>query len=468
MNDRFDIAIIGAGAAGLIGADFAARLGAKVALLENNRIGGDCTWTGCVPSKALIRAARVAHDVARAESFGIERAASRTHMPGVRDFVASAISDVYNRGTPDILRGRGLDVRIGPTSFVDPHTLLTGDRGIVAKHIVICTGARARIPPVPGLTSVPFLAYDRLFDLDRLPAHLLVMGGGPLGVEQAQAFRRLGARVTLIGPTVLPREEPETQALVAELLAREGVRVILERVSQARGVGDRIELVTANEVVTGDCLLVSAGRTPNADGLELARAGVTFSDRGIPVDRYLRTNVKHIYACGDVIGGPQFSHLAGWQCFQAVRNALLPGRSVGMPDTLPTVTFTDPEVARVGLREIEARERYGSAVRTHTWPMTKSDRAVCDGEQKGFIKLVTRRDRSILGATVVASRAGEMIDELALAMKRRTGLDALAGTIHAYPTWTITLQQFAAEVMMQRFASSWTARVLRRLSRLTS
>ncbi|MGQ0642565.1 MAG: dihydrolipoyl dehydrogenase family protein [Gemmatimonadaceae bacterium] len=467
MRERYDIAIVGAGAAGLTGAEFAARIGAKVALLENSRIGGDCTWTGCVPSKALIRAARIAQDARRAAAFGIELDAPRPNMARVRDWVASTVENVYDRGTPDILRQKGMDVWIGPTTFTDPHTLVTGDRRIVAKHIVICTGARARIPAVAGLESVPYITYDRLFDVDRLPAQLLVLGGGPLGVEQAQAFRRLGAEVTLIGPTLLPREEPETQTFVASLLEREGVRLIRSRATAARTHDKAIELSTAQGVERGDLLLVSTGRVPNVQSLALEHAGVRYSDRGIAVDRYLRTNVAHIYACGDVIGGPQFSHLAGWQCFRAVRNALLPGRAAALPRNLPAVTFTDPEVARVGLLEREAHDRHGSSVRMHTWPLTNSDRAVCDGDVEGYIKLITSNDRSILGATVVAARAGEMIDEISVAMARGLTIDDLAGAIHAYPTWTIALQQFAAAILMQRFGSSRAARMLRLLTRLT-
>ncbi len=468
MSDRYDIAIVGAGAAGLTGAEFAARIGARVALLESNRIGGDCTWTGCVPSKALIRAARLVHDARRAATFGIELEPPRTNMARVHEWVAGAIEDVYKRGTPDILRRKGMDVLIGPTAFVDAHTLVTGDRRIVAKHVVICTGARARIPEVGGLESVPYVTYERLFDVDRLPSHLLVLGGGPLGVEQAQAFRRLGAEVTLIAPAVLPREEPETRSFINALLEREGVRIVHGRATAVEAHDKRIAVRTAQETVQGDLLLVSTGRVPNVHGLALERAGVAYNNRGIAVDRFLRTNVSHIYACGDVIGGPQFSHLAGWQCFRAVRNALLPGRSAALPEILPTVTFSDPEVARVGLLEQEAREQYGSSVRVHSWPLTSSDRAVCDGDVEGYIKFITRNDRSLIGATVVAARAGEMIDEIAVAMVNGVTIDGLAGAIHAYPTWTIALQQFAAAILMERFGASRLARVLRRVTRLTT
>ena len=467
IGERFDIAIIGAGSAGLIGADFAATLGAKVALLENNRIGGDCTWTGCVPSKSLIRAAHVAHDAAHSARFGVDVGSPRTEMPRVRRWVRSTVASVYEHTTPEVLERRGIKVLIGPTAFVDPHTIACGAGRVVAKHVLICTGARPAIPDLDGLGSAPFLTYNTLFDLDTLPSHLIVLGAGPLGVEMAQTFRRLGAQVTIVAPKTLAREEPETQALIAEILGREGVNVVPERGVRVRAVSGGVELCTATRAIPGDRLLVAAGRTPNVESLSLERAGVTYDVRGIRVDRYLRTNVKHILAAGDVTGGAQFSHLAGWEAFQAVRNALLPGHAVARSDAMPAATFSDPEVARVGPTEGEARAKFGRVVRAHYWPMSKADRAVCDGETQGFIKLLTRGGRAVIGGTIVASRAGEMIAEVTLAVRNGLSVDTLAGTIHAYPTWSSAVQLAALDAMMARFASSRSGRVIRWLSRIS-
>lgn len=468
MSDRYDIAVVGAGAAGLVGAEFAGSVGVKTALIESHRIGGDCTWTGCVPSKALIRAAGVAHTARHAARFGIDLGAPRVDMPRVHAWVASTIRDIYERGTPEKLREKGMDVLIGPTEFLDPNTLRAGERTVVADRFVICTGARPRIPEVPGLDRVPYVTYERLFDMTELPEHLLVLGGGPLGVEQAQAFARLGSAVTMVGPSILPREESDTQAFIADVLQREGVRIVRSRATEVRSRDGAVELEAEDgTTVRGSTLLVSTGRVPNVDGLALNRAGVRQSARGIEVNRFLQTSVDHIYACGDVIGGPQFSHLAGWQCFQAVRNALFPGRTAALPESLPMVTFTDPEVARVGLLEKDAREKHGAEVSVHTWPLSRSDRAVCDGETHGYIRFITRRDKELLGATVIGARAGEMIDELAVAITRGITIDNLAGVIHAYPTWTIAIQQFAASILMKRFGGSRTADLLRRVARLT-
>jgi pyruvate/2-oxoglutarate dehydrogenase complex dihydrolipoamide dehydrogenase (E3) component len=419
-----------------------------------------------VPSKSLLRAAHIAHDARRAAAFGIDVGEPRVDMRRVHSRVQDTIAQIYQPTTPDALRQKGIDIFLGPTRFVDEHTLITGKQRISARIIVICTGAYARVPDLPGLRETPFLTYDRLFDLDALPGRLLVLGAGPLGVEMAQAFGRLGAGVTVIGPSLLAREEPETQTLLKIVLEREGARVVLGRGTRVRATASGVEVDTADGTNAGDTLLVAAGRAPRVEGLELERAGVRYSDRGIPVDAYLRTNIQHIFACGDVIGGEQYSHLAGWQCFRAVRNALLPGKAQSQPRVLPAVTFTDPEVARVGLTEAEARRQFGDTIHVHSSPMTGSDRAVCDGEQDGFIKLITRNKGDIVGATIVASRAGEMISEVAMAMEQGLGIDAIAETIHPYTSWSSAIQLAAVDVMMERLDESRLFRLAQRWSGL--
>lgn len=461
--DSFDIALVGAGSAGLIGAGFAAQLGAKVALLENARIGGDCTWTGCVPSKTLIRSAHARWEIERAAGYGMEVGPVRTDAVAVHARIESAIATIYEHTTPEALREQGIDVLLGPTQFVDSHTLTCGGRRVHARRVVICTGARPAVPEVKGLDTVSYLTYSSMFDLKSLPQRLLILGAGPLGVEMAQAFSRLGVRVTVVGPRLLEREEPEAQSLIKGVLEREHIEFIADTATEVRSVKEAIELHTAGGTYTGDALLVAAGRVPNVEGLGLEKAGVKYDARGIHVDRYLRTSRKSLYACGDVIGGPQFSHLAGWQGFQAVRNALLPGHTVARPQVLPAVTFTDPETARVGPTEAEARKNFGERVQVYMWPMSKLDRAVCDGEQEGFIKLITDRRHKILGATIVATRGGEMIAELGLAIQKGLTIDDVAATIHAYPTWSSGVQLAAVDVMMQRFTSSWMGRIARKL-----
>jgi pyruvate/2-oxoglutarate dehydrogenase complex dihydrolipoamide dehydrogenase (E3) component len=459
VTERYDLVVLGAGSAGLTGAAFAAKLGARVALVEARRVGGDCTWTGCIPSKALIKVARIAHDVRRAAEMGLAEAAPAADMRRVREWIRSAVADVYSRETPRLLTADGIEVIDHAAEFVDAHTVRAGDRVLRARRFVIATGARPAIPSVAGLADVPYVTHEAIFDVDRLPAHLVVLGAGPIGVEIAQAYRRLGAAVTVVGETLLPREDGEARAALLRVLLDEGVRVVSGRAVGARRFGAEVELDTSAGSVRGDLLLVAAGRQPNVAGLALDRAGVLHDATGIRVDRWLRTSVPHVYAAGDVTGGPQFTHYAAWQCFRAVRNALLPGRAPGMTDVVPRVTFTDPELAHVGTTEDEARAARRGRIVVHHMPLRVADRAVCDGERSGFVKVVATPRGRILGATVVASRAGEMIGEFAIAMEHGLRVRALASTIHAYPTWSSALQQVESRAAVDGFLASIPGRM---------
>ena len=464
MSPTHDIVIVGGGSAGLTGARFAARLGASVALVEKHRIGGDCTWTGCVPSKALIRAAKSAHEARTAARFGVDVPAPVIDMKRVRDHVRASIETVYEAERPEVLAEEGIEVVATPAQFVDSHSIGAGDRTLVARQFVVCTGARPAIPPIPGLADVTHHTHETVFDNDRLPEHLLVIGAGPIGAEIAQAYRRLGASVSLMAQEMLPGTDPEVRDSVAATLEDEGIGILLGDIDEVSMNGAEYVVRCPGGVARGDMLLVATGRRPNVDGLALDKAGVDHGRHGIPVDRYLRSNVGHIYAAGDVLGGPQFTHLAGWQCFQAVRNALLPGRDAGMPAVLPHVTFLDPEVAGVGLSEAEARNEHGADVRVHRWTMQESDRAVADGHTSGFIKIVATAGGGVLGASIIAARAGEMIGEFALAMDQGIGLSELSRTVHAYPTWTTAIQQVASAEAVDRFLASRVGRIARRMS----
>lgn len=461
-----DIVIIGAGAGGLTAAGFAAQLGAKTLLVERNRIGGDCTWTGCVPSKALLRAARVAHEVRHAARYGIGAGPVSIEMPQVRQFVRSAIDEVYRYETPEALEAAGVEVLSGRAEFVGPSEVRVGERTIVGKTFLIATGARPVIPPIPGLRDVEFVTYEGIFENDRLPNALAIIGAGPVGTEMAQAYRRFGSQVTLIGRTFLPRDEPEARQVLRSVLEREGVRFVDNRATSVRTDGRNIVVEAGESRTACDMLLVAAGRAPVVTGLGLDRAGVTYSDRGIGVDDRLRTNVKHIYAAGDVIGKQQFTHLAGWQAFQAVRNAMLPGSGSGFTDLVPWVTYTDPEVAHIGRTEEDARIEFGANVHVHARPMKEVDRAIAEGNTDGFLKVVTGKDDTILGATIVASRAGELVGELVLAIKNGQRLKDIAGAIHPYPTYSTAIQQLAAEATINHTLEGTTGTLIRGLSRL--
>lgn len=462
----YDLVVIGGGSAGLVASDFAARLGARVALIEAHRIGGDCTWTGCVPSKALLRAARAAHEVRTAGRFGIVAPSAQVDMGRVVAHVRRAVQAVYTMETPDVLAERGIEVFIGHTEFADATAVRVGERTLHARRFLITTGAGAAVPPIPGLADVPFLTYENIFENERLPAHLLVIGAGPVGLELALAHQRLGAAVTVVAEELLPQEEREVRDFVQALLADEGIRLVRATVAAARRAAGAIALDTSAGEFRGDLLLVATGRTPNVEGLCLERAGISFDRSGIAVNRFLRTAARHIFAAGDVTGGPQFTHYAAWQAFQAARNALLPGRSAGTTALVPRVTFLDPEVAHVGLGEAEARARYEDDVCVHRRPMAAVDRAIADDETRGYLKIVARRNGRLLGATAIASHAGELIGELALALRHRLSLDDVAATIHAYPTRTTATQQLAADAAVDRFRAGLMGRAVLGLARL--
>ena len=465
-EQNYDLVIIGAGSGGLTAAGFAARLGAKVALVEKRRIGGDCTWTGCVPSKALLKAAKIAHGVRSAEHYGIDASPPVTDMRRVREYVRAAIQQVYQFESPEELQRHGIDVVIGTARFLDAQSIAVNDRTIRAKTFLITTGAHPALPPISGLDSVPFVTYEQIFDNDRLPETTIVVGAGPIGMELAQAYQRLGSKVTVIAERLLPKEEPEVRDVMQRVLEREGVRFLWGRATSARKDGDAIIVGAGAKEVWGDLLLIASGRKPSVAGLDLEKAGVAYSGRGIPVDSHLRTNVKNIYAAGDVVGGYQFTHFAGWQAFQAVRNALLPGSTSGFTNLVPWVTFTDPEVAHVGLTEAQAKEKYSDAFETHRLEMSQTDRAVCENDIDGFIKLVTKRDGTILGATIVAGRAGEAITEFILAIQHGLKAADLAGAIHAYPTYSTAAQQMSADLAVEGMLSGTSGTLIRGLSKL--
>jgi pyruvate/2-oxoglutarate dehydrogenase complex dihydrolipoamide dehydrogenase (E3) component len=465
-SGHYDLVVIGAGSGGLVGARFAAQLGATVALIERNRIGGDCTWTGCVPSKALIKAAKVAHEVRTAARYGICTSAPTANMSAVREYIRGAMHAVYEFETPEALAREKVDVIFGTAQFTDATTINVGKQTIHSKAFLVTSGARPFVPTLSGLNAVPFITYEQIFENDTLPNRMIVLGGGPIGMEMAQAYQRLGSQVTIISNSVLPKEDAEVQMLMKGVLEREGVRFILEPARSARCHGNAIFIITDTHEVDGDLLLVAIGRKPNVDELQLEKAGVRYSSKGIQVDDRLRTNVKHIYAAGDVTGSYQFTHYAGWQAFQAVRNTLLPGRSSGISDLVPWVTFTDPEVAHIGATEEQARSEHGEGMEVHRWEMGKVDRAVCENDLLGFLKIITKPDGEILGATIVGARGGEAIVELIVAMKEGMKTGDLSSAIHPYPTYSTAIQQMAADITVEHLLSGTSGRLVRGLSKI--
>lgn len=469
MSEEYDLVIVGAGSGGLSAAAFAVQLGARVALVEKNRIGGDCTWSGCVPSKTLLKTAKVAHEMRTAGRYGLSSARPLVDLKAVMAHVRDVIGEIAEEESPEVLRENGIEVVLSEARFVDLHTLIAGETTLAARRFLITTGAYPFIPPIAGLDRVDYQTYESIWTLERLPDHLLVVGAGPVGCEMAQAFQRLGAEVTLLASRdrLLPRDDPQASRVLSEVFDAEGIRVRYNaRVERAWQDENGIHVGAAGGELVGDALLIASGRRPTVAGLDLEKAGVLYDEQGIQVDEALRTSQRHIYAAGDCTGGLQFTHYAGWQATLAVRNALLPGASKGVTDQVPWTTFTDPEVAHIGLTETQARDKFGDAIMICDWPMARVDRARTDGETAGFIKLVHKKDGSLLGATIVASRAGEMIHEWIVALHEGIKVGDLASAIHVYPSYSVAGQQAAAAIRIDRLLSGTSGRVVRGLAHL--
>jgi pyruvate/2-oxoglutarate dehydrogenase complex dihydrolipoamide dehydrogenase (E3) component len=440
---RYNLVVLGAGTAGLVTAAGAAGLGAKVALVERDLMGGDCLNVGCVPSKALIRAARALADVRGASAFGVRLPGEATvDFPAVMERMRRLRAGLSPVDSAARFRALGVDVFLGAGAFTGRDTLAVGGATLRFKKAVIATGARAAAPPITGLADAGYLTNETVFSLTALPPRLAVIGGGPIGCELAQAFARFGAQVTLIevGAQLLGREDPEAAALVRAALVRDGVRLLMgggirrvERTADVRMV--HVDTGKDVEPIEVDAILVGTGRKPNVEGLGLEAAGVRYDAiSGVRVDGRLRTSNPRVYAAGDVCTAQKFTHHSDFQARLVIQNALFLGRAYSSGLVVPRCTYTDPEVASVGMDARLASAR-GFLVTTFALPLAEVDRAVLDGETEGFVKIHVRAGSDqIVGATIVARHAGEMLPELTMALTRGIGLGRLARVIHTYPT----------------------------------
>lgn len=450
-RSRYNLVVVGAGTAGLVCAAGAAGLGARVALIERAYLGGDCLNFGCVPSKALLAAARTAAAVRDAGELGVHvPPGARVDFAQVMERMRRLRASIAPNDSAERFRGLGVDVFLGEARFTDARTVEVGGARLSFSKAVIATGARAAAPPVPGLETVPYLTNETVFFLTSLPRRLAVLGAGPVGCEMAQAFARFGSQVILVGSArgILPREDRDAAAYVRESLLRDGVRILTcgksVRVSGAAGA---IRLTASGP--DGDCdevvdqLLVAAGRKPNVEGLGLEEAGVAFSGQGVRVDDFLRTSNPDIFAAGDVCSAHQFTHAADFMARTVLRNALFKGRARVSKLVIPWCTYTDPEVAHVGLTAGDAADK-GVAIETFTRELAEVDRAILDGRTGGMVRVHVRKGTdTIVGATIVAAHAGDMIPEITLAMTKGLGLGSIAGTVHPYPTQAEAIRQTA-------------------------
>lgn len=440
----YNLVVIGGGTAGLVSAAGAAGLGAKVALIERHLLGGDCLNVGCVPSKGVIRAARAwqeAREAARRFGGPQVEGSGRGDFAAAMERMRRIRAGISVHDSAQRFQGLGVDVFLGGGRFVAPDAVEVGGQRLRFRRAVIATGGRAAIPPVPGLAESGYLTNETVFNLTELPARLAVIGAGPIGCELAQAFSRFGSEVTLLDRDghVLVREDADAAEIVQQALVKDGVRLELgakllevRRQGDARVVG--FEAGGERKDVTVQHVLVAAGRTPNIEGLGLEAAGVAYSPKGVQVDDHLRTTNRNVYACGDVSSRFQFTHVADAQARIVIQNAFFFGRAKVSALTIPWCTYTAPEVAHVGMYEKDARER-GIAVDTLTVPLASVDRALLDGADEGFLRVHLEKGKDrILGATLVAEHAGDMIGELCLAITHGVGLGKIASVIHPYPT----------------------------------
>ncbi len=469
---RHDLVIVGGGVGGLVTASVAGQLGLDVVLIERAPVlGGDCLHYGCVPSKSLIRAAEVAHLARHAGDFGVQVGGVEADLGAVMDRVRSVIERIQVHDDPERFRGYGVDVRFGTARFLDPHTVEVDGERISGRRFVIATGSRPAVPPVPGLDRVDYLTNETVFGLRSLPPRLAVMGGGPIGLELAQAFARLGSRVTVVemADRLLGREDPELTGELAAALREEGLEL---------HTGTRVERVSAGDgtitlhssgpdgalPLEAEALLVAAGRSPNIEELQLDRAGVETGKTGIVVDARMRTSATHIFACGDVCGPYPFTHMAEYQAGIIIANAIFRFPKKADYRVAPWVTYTAPELAHVGLTEQAARER-GLQVDVARFRFGDVDRALAEGNERGLAKLVVSKGR-LIGASLLGPHAGELIHELVLAMQAKIKVSHISAAIHAYPTLAQVHRRAVNSLYSPKLFAPGTRRLVHWINRL--
>ncbi|HEX7810119.1 MAG TPA: FAD-dependent oxidoreductase [Thermoanaerobaculia bacterium] len=459
---QYDVIVLGGGTAGLVTASGCARLGRKVAMIEREQLGGDCLWTGCVPTKALVATAKLAHQMRNASQWGLEPVTPRLSPKSVMDSMREQRRNISRHDDPEKFRKLGIDVIEGNARLVSRGEVEVGGRVLAAKDIVIATGARTAIPPVDGLKEAGFLDHVSFLQQDAFPESILILGGGYIGIEFAQIFARFGSRVTVVEmlDEIVNKEDHEIIARVRDLVKSEGIELFTGfAVKSVRREGAkkiaRIESKSGeSREITIDEVFLASGRRGNTENLGLEDAGVKVEKSWVVIDKFLQTTTPRIWACGDVNGGLQFTHVAAYEAVKLVRNMLFPGKSAVDYTHIPWALYTDPEVAHIGMTEHEAREKHGDEVRTYKVEMADVDRAVVDRTDRGLIKLVADAKGHILGAHILAANASTLIEEVVLARRKGMKVGDLAQRISAYPSLADGVQK-AASLYYQDVAKGW-------------
>ena len=467
---KTDICIIGAGSGGLVVAAVAAQLGIDTVLIERDKMGGDCLNYGCVPSKALLAAAHAAQTARGAGRFGVNAGALAIDGKSVFDHVQSAIDAIAPHDSVERFEDYGVKVILGEGRFSGRREVTVDNQRIRARRFVIATGSGPLVPPIPGLSDTPYFTNETIFTQTDIPDHLIVVGGGPIGIEMAEAHRQLGAKVTVLEmASILPNDDPEAVDVVRRHLVEEGVD-LLEGVKVVgsektlEGVAVKVETGTGAETISGSHLLIVAGRGPHLNNLDLEKAGIEFTAQGINVDARLRTTNKKVFAIGDVAGGHQFTHIAGYHAGIVIRNALFRMPAKVNLAAYPWVTYTSPELAQVGLTEQAARDK-NLDIRVIKWPFSENDRAVTEGHTDGFIKVIATPKGHVLGATIVGSKAGELIQTWGLAISSKLKISKIAGMISPYPTLGEANKRAAGEFYKDSLFSSRTRKFVKFLAK---
>ena len=471
MKD-FDLTVIGGGAGGLNVASGAVQLGARVALIEKDKLGGDCLYYGCVPTKALIQSAKIASLIKRSKEYGFNDANISFDFKNIMAHMREVISKIGVNDDPKKFEDMGVKLFFGDGRFVDPHTFELNGRTITSKKFVISTGSRAVAIPIKGLENIKYLTSESALELDSLPKSIIILGAGPIGLEFAQVFARLGSKVTVVEKMgqVLPREDKEISDTLESILKEERIEIhTCLSVLQVKEEGNQ-KIVVAEcsgqeKTFKADEFMLAIGRAPNLEGLSLESAGVKVEHRNIVVNSSMRTTARNIWACGDVTGQYLFTHIAEYQAGLVVANALIPFmKRKANYRVVPWVTYTDPELGRVGLTEDEARQKYRN-IKVYKYDVKDLDRAVIEGEDRGIIKIVCTKKGKILGAHVLAPQGGELLHEFVLAMQNNLGVGSITRTIHVYPTLSQAVRRTTNKYYAEKIFSGWIPKLTKKLIR---